>query len=214
MNPPPKILDADERHFSVTYRKLGKIWQFSLGSTWFVLGSYLVRTWFVGNSRFFVPKLLPSNPFCRGIVPSFRCSRRGFNPSTRKRRIFASFSLKASGEYINARIDNYNYLSNCEGLQRLLQLNSGEKIIAWFKRKDIAEANNAVVWRIQYGGEDLLTLEQTSQAHKDQVRRFLCFMLAILGIGATLMFWGWRIWLSEQKNAQSSQKSVSSSALN
>jgi hypothetical protein len=39
-------------------------------------------------------------------------------------------------------------------------------------------------------------------------------MLAILGIGATLMFWGWRIWLAEQKNAQSHQKSVSSSALN
>lgn len=207
MNPPPKILDADERHFSVTYRKLGKIWQFSLGSTWFVFGLLgILAFWFL---NYFLP--IPSAKELRPVLGvagevSIHQPAKGVS--------FASFSLKVSGEYINARIDNYNYLSNCEGLQRLLQLNSGEKIIAWFTRKDIAEANNAVVWRIQYGGEDLLTLEQTSQAHKDQVRRFLCFMLAILGIGATLMFWGWRIWLSEQKNAQSSQKSVSSSALN
>ena len=207
MNPPPKILDPDERHFSVTYRKLGKIWQFSLGSTWFVIGLLgILAFWFL---NYFLPT--PSEEELRpvlGVAGEVSIHQRAKGVS------FASFSLKVSGEYINARIDNYNYLSNCEGLQRLLQLNSGEKIIAWFTRKDIAEANNAVVWRIQYGGEDLLTLEQTSQAHKDQVRRFLCFMLAILGIGATLMFWGWRIWLTEQKNAQSSQKSVTSSALN
>ena len=175
---------------------------------------YLVRTWFVGSSRFlFLNYFLPTSS-AEELCPVLGVAGEVLIHQRAKGVSFASFSLKASGEYINARIDNYNYLSNCEGLQRLLQLNSGEKIIAWFKRKDIAEANNAVVWRIQYGGEDLLTLEQTSQAHKDQVRRFLCFMLAILGIGATLMFWGWRIWLSEQKNAQSSQKSVSSSALN
>ena len=207
MNPPPKILDADERHFSVTYRKLGKIWQFSLGSTWFVIG-------LLGILAFLCLNYLLPTPSAEELRPVLGVAGEVSIHQSLKGVSFASFSLKASGEYINARIDNYNYLSNCEGLQRLLQLNSGEKIIAWFTRKDIAEANNAVVWRIQYGGEDLLTLEQTSQAHKDQVRRFLCFMLAILGIGATLMFWGWRIWLSEQKNAQSSQKSVSSSALN
>ena len=207
MNPPPKILDADERQFSVTYRKLGKIWQFSLGSTWFVLGLLGIFAFLFLN--YFLP-----TPSAEELCPVLGVAGEVSIHQRVKGVSFGSFSLKASGEYINARIDNFNYLSNCEGLQRLLQLNSGEKIIAWFKRKDIAEANNAVVWRIQYGGEDLLTLEQTSQAHKDQVRRFLCFMLAILGIGATLMFWGWRIWLSEQKNAQSSQKSVSSSALN
>ena len=207
MNPPPKILDADERHFSVTYRKLGKIWQFSLGSTWFVIG-------LLGILAFWCLNYLLPTPSAEELRPVLGVAGEVSIHQSLKGVSLALFSLKASGEYINARIDNYNYLSNCEGLQRLLQLNSGEKIIAWFKRKDIAEANNAVVWRIQYGGEDLLTLEQTSQAHKDQVRRFLCFMLAILGIGATLIFWGWRIWLSEQKNAQSSQKSVSSSALN
>ena len=207
MNPPPKILDADERQFSVTYRKLGKIWQFSLGSTWFVLGLLGIFAFLFLNYFLPTPSAEELRPVL-GVAGEVSIHQRVKGVS------FGSFSLKASGEYINARIDNFNYLSNCEGLQRLLQLNSGDKIIAWFKRKDIAEANNAVVWRIQYGGEDLLTLEQTSQAHKDQVRRFLCFMLAILGIGATLMFWGWRIWLSEQKNAQSSQKSFSSSALN
>ena len=192
MNPPPKILDADGGHFSVTHRKLGKIWQFSLGSTWFVIG--LLGILAFACLHYFLPPP-SSEELCPvvGVAGEVAIHQRAKGAS------FASFSLKASGEYINARIDNYNFLSNREGLQRLLQLNSGEQIIAWFTRKDIAEASNAVVWRIQYGGEDLLTLEQTSQAHKDQVRRFLCFMLAILGIGATLMFWGWRIWLAEQK---------------
>jgi hypothetical protein len=207
MNPPPKILDADEGHFSVTHRKLGKIWQFSLGSTWFVIG--LLGIFAFACLHYFLPPP-SSEELCPVLGEAGEVAiHRGIKGVS-----FASFSLKASGEYLNARIDNYNYLSNCKGLQRLLQLESGEQIIAWFTRKEIAEANNPVVWRIQYAGEDLLTLEQTSQAHKDQVRRFLCFMLAILGIGATLMFWGWRIWLAEQKNAQSSLKSFSSSALN
>ena len=207
MNPPPQKLDAEDGHFSVTHRKLGKIWQFTLGSTWFVTG--LLGILAFACLHYFLPP-----PSAEELCPVSGVAGEVAVHQGAKGVSFALFSLKASGEYFNARIDNYNYLSNCEGLKRLLQLTSGEKIIAWFRTKDIAEANNAVVWRIQHAGEDLLTLEQSSQAHKVIMRRFLWFLLAILGIGAALVFWGWRIWLAEQKNAQSSQKSISSPAIN
>jgi hypothetical protein len=207
MNLPPKNLDAEDGHTSVTHQKLGKIWQFTIGSTWFVAGLLGILA-FACLSDFLPPPSTEELCPVSGVAGEVSVHQGAKGVS------FASFSLKASGEYLNARINNYNYLSNYKGLKRLLQLNSGEKIIAWFRAKDIAEANNAVVWRIQHAGEDLLTLEQSSQAHNVKVRRFLWFVLAILGIGATLMFWGWRIWLAEQKNAQSSKKSISSPTLN
>lgn len=174
-------------------RPLRKIWQFGLGSVWAVIGVLSVLA-FSGLHYFLPPpsadELRPVSGVLAGRVV-VHCPSKGGH--------WASFALHGTDVTLDARINNYGLLWNCNDTPRLLQLEPGVEITAWFTANDIAERRNALTWRIQHAGEDLLTFEQSLRAHQEKERRYFYFSVGILGIGAALAFWGWRISLSEQK---------------
>ncbi len=174
-------------------RPLGNIWQFGLGSVWAVIGVLSVLAF--SSLHVFLPppsvdELRPVSGVLGSGVVVHRPSKGG---------LWASFVLRGQGVALDARINNYGFLWNCNDTPRLLELQPGAEITAWFTERDIAERTNALAWRIQHAGEDLLTFEQSFRAYQEQERRFFYFSLGILGVGAALAFLGWRISLAEQR---------------
>lgn len=174
-------------------RPLGQIWQFGLGSVWSVIGVLSLLA-FSGLHYFLPPpsvdELRPVSGVLVGRVVVHRPSKGG---------LWASFALRGTDATLDARINNYGFLWNCDDTPRLLQIESGAEITAWFTAKDIAERTNALAWRIQHAGEELLTFDQALKAHQAQERRYFQLSLGILVIGAALALWGWRISLAEQR---------------
>ncbi|RIX46046.1 MAG: hypothetical protein D3M94_10040 [Rhodocyclales bacterium GT-UBC] len=109
------------------------------------------------------------------------------------------FTVQSGNINVGARINNYGFIWDCNATPNLLQLKDGAEITVWFTEKDIAGRTDALAWRIQHAGEDLLSLEQSLGAYHAQQERFFYFAFGVIASGIALMLWGWRLASSEQR---------------
>jgi hypothetical protein len=106
-------------------RPLGQIWQFGLGSVWAVIG--VLSLFAFSGLHYFLPppsidELRPVSGVLVGRVVVHRPSKNG---------LWASFALRGNEVTLDARINNYGFLWNCNDTPRLLQIESGAEITVY-----------------------------------------------------------------------------------
>lgn len=174
-------------------RSLGDIRQFGLGLVLAVIGVLAVAAF--SYLHFLRPppavgELHPISGSLVGRVEVHGPSRVG---------PWASFAIHSGNITIGARINNYGFIWDCNATPGLVQLKDGAEITAWFAEKDIAGRTDALAWRIQHAGEDLLSLEQSLGAYHAQEERLFYFALGVIASGIALMCWGWCVANAERR---------------
>ncbi|TXT23868.1 MAG: hypothetical protein FD131_5124 [Rhodocyclaceae bacterium] len=176
-------------------RSLGDIRQFGLGLVLAVIGVLAVAAF--SALHFFLPPpavggLQPISGSLVGRVEVHGSSRVG---------PWASFTIHSGNATTGARINNYGFIWDCNATPGLLQLKDGAEITVWFTEKDLADRTEALAWRIQHAGEDLLSLDQSLGAYHSQKERLFYFAFGVIASGIALMLWGWRVANAEQRRA-------------
>lgn len=175
-------------------RTPGQIWQFKCGVVLAVLGALLIAAFSIMHVFFPPPSLDELRPVSGALVQKVVSHRSKIDPR-------ATFEIRAQDMTLGGRIDNYdfNLLMVCCDVSGIERLQPGDQITAWFTEKDIAAKTDAVAWRIQSDGKDLVTLEQSLCAQRRWEQRMFIIAFCILAVGVWLAYWGRRIAVVEKE---------------
>jgi len=178
-------------------RTPGQIWQFKYGVVLAVLGVLLIAAIAILHVFFPPPSLDELRPVSGTLVHQVESHRSRISPQ-------ATFEIHAPDLTLGARINNYdfNLLMVCCDVSGIERLKPGDQITAWFTEKDIAAKTDAVAWRLQSAGKDLVSLEQSQCAEHRWEQRMFLIAFCILAVGVWLTYWGRRIAVAEKEMQQ------------
>jgi hypothetical protein len=179
---------------SFMQHRLGQIWQFGLGCTLSAVGATAIVVMVGLNS---IEPQLPLLNELQQISGTLISRIQIIDPPKGKsggKAVWASFALNTAEGTIYARI-NYPYLLlGYDKAHARLTLVPGDRITAWFSKKDLVDHTQAVTWQMQHDGIMLFTLKQSLAAHYEFEKRSAYLPVGILIVGAAMSFWGWCIY--------------------